>query len=155
MRDSLIDTLIHGFAPINTLISGGKPLKLSTQQLLNLPDGTLGKETAILLKESKFELIPSYESHDFKHVLLNYPMTGLGEVRMQFFALGNGNYYPPTWGIVALGLLLFPRNYKLFIEDYRRGKRACSITNLAYENLMYMNLEQLKNWLIESKGLKG
>jgi len=102
-RDQIIHFLIHGIAPLSTVFSKPKVFPFSLKELDMMPSGTLGKETAVTLKENKYQLIPSYEMHDFKHVLLNYPMTGIGEIRMQFFALGNGNRFLTTWGIIGIG----------------------------------------------------
>jgi len=123
------------------------PFKLKIADLLSLPDGTLGKETALVLKENNFEFIEAYEPHDFKHVLLNYAMTGLGEVRMQCFAMGNGNYYPPTWGIILLGAILFPHKLRLFYTDYKRGRQSVNITHWDFERLAQGNILFLRSVL--------
>lgn len=112
-----------------------------------MPSGTLGKETAVTLKEHQFHLIPSYEMHDFKHVLLNYPMTGIGEIQMQFFALGNGNLFPTTWGIIAIGLILFPHKIGVFLKEYKRGKRCANITHWRFEDLVHQNIVYLRSLL--------
>ncbi len=150
LRENLIDFLIHGSAPIIAKIGKYEKLDVNFSQLMSLPDGTLGKETAVSLIEHQFEFIDHYESHDFKHVLLNYPMNGLGEVRLQFFALGNGNRFFPTFAITGLGMLVFPMSIFTFIKDFKRGKQAKDITYLDYENLVYFPLESLRNGLKSS-----
>lgn len=147
LRDQIIHTLIHGIAPLSTVLSKTKHFPYTLQDLDEMPSGTLGKETAVTLKEHQFQLIPSYEMHDFKHVLLNYPMTGIGEIRMQFFALGNGNHFLTTWGIIAIGLALFPHKIRLFLQEYRRGKSSQNITHWQFEQLVQHNIIYLRSML--------
>ena len=59
-----------------------------TRELQELPDGTLGKDIAACLEKNNLRLVPNYESHDLKHVLLNFKMTPVDEIRMQAFMLG-------------------------------------------------------------------
>ncbi|NQX86801.1 MAG: hypothetical protein HRT67_13025 [Flavobacteriaceae bacterium] len=61
-------------------------------KLRKLESVTLGKEIAKCLDKYKLTLVPKYESHDLKHVLLDYKMTAEDEIRMQAFMIGNGNY---------------------------------------------------------------
>src|ERR1043165_783495 len=78
------------------------------RELQELPDGTLGKDIAECLKKNGLRLVPNYESHDLKHVLLNFQMTPVDEIRMQAFMLANGNYTIPSFAIFIFGALLLP-----------------------------------------------
>lgn len=42
------------------------------RQLQTLPEGTLGKDIAKCLEKNGLRLVPKYESHDLKHVLLDF-----------------------------------------------------------------------------------
>jgi len=143
-RENLVDLLIHGSVPIVAFIGKYEKFNVSFDQLMKLPDGTLGKETAVTLKERNFAFIAHYETHDFKHILLNYNMDGLGEVSMQFFALGNGNRHFPTFAICSVGLFLFPTKWLLFKKDYKRGKAAKDITYLDYYHAINLPLVTLR-----------
>lgn len=103
------------------------------RQLKELPDGTLGKEIANCLEQNNLRLVPNYESHDLKHVLLNFKMTPVDEIRMQAFMLGNGNYSIPSFAIFIFGALLLPDLWTTFYKDYKNG----------------LNSKPIKTWTIE------
>lgn len=42
------------------------------ENLRKYPKGTLGNDIAKYLDDNKLGLVPNYESHDLKHVLLDY-----------------------------------------------------------------------------------
>ena len=80
-------------------IAGTKQAVQKETILNNLSEGTIGKEIANCLKQHDLNLVPYFESHDLKHVLLNYKMTALDEIRLQAFMLGNGNWSLPSLAI--------------------------------------------------------
>ena len=91
------------------------------RQLQELPDGTLGKDIANCLEKNNLRLVPNYESHDLKHVLLDFKMTPVDEIRMQAFMLGNGNYSIPSFAIFFFGAILLPDLWRTFYKDYKNG----------------------------------
>lgn len=103
------------------------------RRLQELPEGTLGKDIANCLQKNKLRLVPNYESHDLKHVLLDFKMTPVGEIRMQAFMLGNGNYSIPSFAIFLFGAFLLPDLWAIFYADYKNG----------------LNSKPIKNWTIE------
>jgi hypothetical protein len=103
------------------------------RELKQLPDGTLGKDIANCLEKNNLRLVPNYESHDLKHVLLDFEMTPVDEIRMQAFMLGNGNYSVPSFAIFIFGALLLPDLWTTFYKDYKNG----------------LNSKPIKNWTIE------
>jgi hypothetical protein len=104
-----------------------------TEQLGKLPEGTIGREIAECLKTNSMRLVPGYESHDLKHVLLGFKMTPVDEIRMQAFMLGNGNISIPSLAIFAFGAFLLPELWPRFYKDYRDG----------------LATEPIKSWMIE------
>ncbi|KGO79189.1 hypothetical protein Q762_14550 [Flavobacterium cauense R2A-7] len=106
-----------------------KPYNQKVEKLRELPKGTLGNDIAKILDENKVKLIPNYESHDLKHVLLNYGMNAEDEIRMQAFMLGNGNYTFPCIAILTFGTILLPGMWSTFYKDYKRGKNAKPISS--------------------------
>src|SRR6476659_5336677 len=78
------------------------------RQLKELPDGTLGKDIANCLEKNGLRIVPNYDSHDLKHVLLNFQMTPVDEIRLQAFMLGNRNYTIPSFAIFIFGIILLP-----------------------------------------------
>ena len=103
------------------------------RKLQELPDGTLGKDIAKCLEKNKLRLVPNYESHDLKHVLLDFKMTPVDEIRMQAFMLGNGNYSIPSFAIFLFGTFLLPDLWATFYKDYKNG----------------LNSKPIKTWTIE------
>lgn len=103
------------------------------RELQELPEGTLGKDIANCLEKNNLRLVPGYESHDLKHVLLDFKMTPVDEIRLQVFMLGNGNYSLPSFAIFIFGALLLPDLWSTFYKDYKNGLRC----------------EPIKNWTIE------
>ncbi|WBA44003.1 hypothetical protein [Hymenobacter canadensis] len=78
--------------------------------LSQLPDGTVGHALGACLLARELTLVPGFESHDLKHVVLAYELEPVGEIRMQAFMLGNGNWTLPSMLIFLFGLLLLPQH---------------------------------------------
>lgn len=114
--------------------------------LSKLPTGTVGRELALLLYENRMELIPKFEDHDLKHLLLEYEMNPVDEIKMQAFLLGNGNYTLPCVLFLSLGLFM-PTYWSAFKQEYKRGRRAKSVLHLTIENCSFKNLMNLKREL--------
>ncbi len=109
--------------------------------LQDLPEGTLGKDIATCLERNNLRLVPNYESHDLKHVLLNFKMTPVDEIRMQAFMLGNGNYSLPSFAIFIFGALLLPDLWAKFYKDYKNGLKSIPIKTWTIEE--YAHCETL------------
>lgn len=99
------------------------------EELRKLPIGTIGREIANCLDEKKLNLIPNFESHDLKHILLDFEMTPIDEIRMQAFMLGNGNNTFPCVAILTFGTLLLPKYWRVLHKDYKRGKNTKPISD--------------------------
>ncbi len=113
-------------------------------ELRNLESGMLGKEIADCLDIHKLTLVPNYESHDLKHVLLDYKMTAEDEIRMQAFMLGNGNYTIPCFAILGFGAILLPDLWSTFYQDYKKGRKSIPISNWRIEDYAKSNINELR-----------
>lgn len=113
-------------------------------ELRNLESGMLGKEIADCLDIHKITLVPNYESHDLKHVLLNYKMTAEDEIRMQAFMLGNGNYTIPCFAILGFGAILLPDLWSTFYQDYKKGRKSIPISSWKIEDYAKSNIDELR-----------
>ncbi len=128
-----------------------KPLQLfyrkSAHQLQKelsvCPKGTIGQDLNQLLKTHNLSVIPKFENHDLKHLILGYGMTPIEEIRMQMYMLGNGNYSPFCPLFVVSGLL-FPNKWKDFYKEYKKGRKAPSILRLKITDCMIETSEDLK-----------
>lgn len=116
-------------------------------QLRNLPKDTLGYQIAECLDSHNLRLVPKYESHDLKHVLLNYKMTPLDEIRMQAFMLGNGNYTIPCFAILIFGAILLPTKWDILYTDFEKGKHIKEVSTWTIEKYAKLNTEILRSMI--------
>lgn len=117
-------------------------------QLRQLPDGTLGKDIANCLDKNNLRLVPNYESHDLKHVLLGFEMTPVDEIRMQAFMLGNGNYSIPSFSIFIFGALLLPDLWTTFYKDYKNGQNSKPIKTWTIEEYAHCQTSTLRQIIV-------
>lgn len=125
--------------------SDTKPCTLKVAWLRGLPEGTLGKDIADCLEDNKLSLVPKYESHDLKHVLLNFKMTPVDEIRMQAFMIGNGNYSIPSFAIFLFGAFLLPELSVTFYRDFLRGNKCMPISSWSLEEYAHCDITALRN----------
>jgi len=120
------------------------------RQLQELPDGTLGKDIANCLEKNNLRLVPNYESHDLKHVLLDFKMTPVDEIRMQAFMLGNGNYSIPSFAIFFFGAILLPDLWRTFYKDYKNGLNSKPIKTWTIEDYAHCQTSTLRQIVLNS-----
>ena len=114
------------------------------KQLNELPDGTLGKDIADCLAKHGLRLVPNYESHDLKHILLDFKMTPVDEIRMQAFMLGNGNYSPASFAIFIFGALFLPDLWMKFYKDFKNGRNSKPISAWTIEEYAHCRTSTLR-----------
>jgi hypothetical protein len=122
------------------------PYDQKVGELRKLAEGTLGCDIAQCLDDNNLRLVPHYESHDLKHVLLDYKMTPVDEIRMQAFMMGNGNYTFPCFAILSFGLVLLPDKWSILYQDFQRGRKTAPISAWTidrYENKQTVELRKL------------
>ncbi|MDZ7900064.1 MAG: hypothetical protein U5N85_18835 [Arcicella sp.] len=117
--------------------------------LLNMPEGTLGNKIGKSLKENKLRLVPRYESHDLKHILLDYDMNPVDEIRMKAFMLGNRNYSVSVFTIFIFGALLLPNFWITFCKDFRRGRKSLPIKTWTIENYAHFQVSLLQRLIFK------
>lgn len=120
-------------------------------QLRGLEQGTLGKDIADCLDKHNLRLVPRYESHDLKHVLLDYKMTPIDEIRMQAFMLGNGNVSIPSVAIFIYGFILLPHRWNQFLKDFKLELFSESIKTWTVEQLAGRQTKELREHVINTK----
>ena len=107
---------------------GAADASVQLRYLEQLPVGTLGRGVADILHDNHLQLIPHYENHDLKHVLLGYAMTPEDELKLKAFMLGNGD-----WSFTCVGFLLLavltPEVWPALRRHYQRGRRTQCIVN--------------------------
>lgn len=122
-----------------------KDLTCQTSRLACLPEGTLGHAISRCLTKHELALVPNFESHDLKHVLLGYDMTPEDEIRLQAYMIGNGNYSLPSFLIFFFGAILLPELLPTFYKDYSRGRHSLAIKDWTLDAYAYCSLEHLRN----------
>ncbi|MEM7162229.1 MAG: hypothetical protein AAF487_07270 [Bacteroidota bacterium] len=122
--------------------------------LRKLDKNTLGWAIADCLDKHELTLVPKFESHDLKHVLLGYSMNPEDEIRMQAFMIGNGNYSFPSFSIFIFGAALLPDLWPTFIDDYQRGKRSIPLSNWTIKKFADHPLQELQGQLAVQKDVK-
>lgn len=148
-RSRMLVVLTHTIAlPVLKLIRRKKLFSYSMEQLSALPYHTVGNELWQALNENNLHLLPYYEKHDIKHVVLHYPFTEEGEVCLQFFMLANGRVSFPVVATVLYGAVTMPEYYGSFKKAYRRGKQAADMNDINWFAMMELPLllvqQQLK-----------
>lgn len=114
------------------------------QELREYNEDTLGRAIANCLDDKNLKLVPRFESHDLKHVLLDYKMDPVGEIRLQAFMVGNGNLSIPSMAILIYGMLLLPSQWKTFYTDFRKGRHYISISSWSISEHGHKNLKALQ-----------
>lgn len=114
------------------------------RELQKLPHGTLGRDIGDCLERNNLRLVPNYESHDLKHVLLDFKMTPVDETRMQAFMLGNGNYSIPSFAIFIFGAFLLPDLWTTFYKDFKNGRKAKPISSWTIEEYAHCQTSTLR-----------
>lgn len=126
-------------------------------ELRKLNNDTLGKEIANCLDINNLSMVPKFESHDLKHVLLDYKMTPEDEIRLQAFMVGNGNYSIPSLIILSFGFVLLPDLWKTFYTDFKKGRKCIPISKWNIEEYKNENLKRLRftltNTNVEQKNI--
>ncbi len=148
----LSNSIIHiTFKTTVSVIRFFKNPNASRQQiaeLRELPAGTVGKEIATSLDEHNYDVVPGFESHDLKHIILDYKMTPIDEIRMQAFMIGNGNLALPTLAIFVYGLMLFPNKWRQLYHDFKLGLISKPIKHLTVEDVKNENAVDYRKTII-------
>jgi hypothetical protein len=115
------------------------------------PDGSLGKEVATCLDGHGLRLVPGFESHDLKHVLLGYKMTPVDEIRMQAFMLGNGNISPASMAIFIYGFILLPYKWPQLAADFKTGFFSQPIKTWTMEKFADKKITELRQEVVNTR----
>lgn len=97
-----------------------------------------------MLDSKGYKLIPKFENHDLKHIILDYEMTMQDEIKMQAYLVGNGNLTLPCLIFLSLGLF-YPTIWKDLLTEFIHGQLTNSIHFLTLDNCMSKDLNEIKN----------
>lgn len=123
--------------------TGKKRSEQLLQQLKSLPEHTIGKEYLKILEKNDLKLIPFFEDHDLKHIVLGYGMSSEEELAMQAYLWGNGNRSIFCF-LFLLSAILLPSSWKYLYQEYLKGKKAPNILNLTLKECMNRKTPEIK-----------
>jgi hypothetical protein len=101
--------------------------QLLMERLEQCPDGSLGREVWLLLRQNGYEPVTRYENHDLKHVLLGYRQEAEDEIRMQAFMFGNAGFSVFSVLTFLLFVVYTPRVWRELPFHYRSGALVAPI----------------------------
>ena len=137
LRSSLLIFLTHNMAlPFLRMVRKEEIFPYSMHALAQMTAGRLGNDLFHFLRQRNLQLLPYYERHDIKHILLQYDTTDEGEVCLQCFMLGNGHISFPVAATVLYGFITMPEYWKKFIVAYRRGKKTVAVKDWQWFQLI-------------------
>ena len=143
--ENMVEALkIYGVVKPLQKMYGNQSYTEKLAEMRNLPSGTIGKEVAQMLDDNNLTLIPKFETHDLKHLVLGYDMTTQDEIKMQAFLFGNGNRSIACLLFLSSGIL-FPGMWNTYRQEYKKGTLAPSILDLSLDESMALSSEQLKS----------
>lgn len=126
-----------------------KNWNLTTEGLLQYPEGTVGKELGKFLKESGVEPLAGAEYHDVQHVLFDYSITFKDEVGLQFFLHGNGKISFASFSTFIGAWFILPTHWKYLRNSYQKGKKCKDISTLDLKEILHDDLNQIKASLFQ------
>lgn len=146
LRKAILVLLTHKVAlPLLKKIRKPLPFSFSELQLSQLPEGTLGNDLYIFLKERDLKLLKHYSRHDMKHILLGYNTTDEGEACLQCFMLGNGRISFPVLATVLYSILTMPEYWRAMKIAYQKGKISAPVHDLPWATLLTEKTSQIQN----------
>ena len=146
-RDALMITLVKYSKPLYGLWfkQGSKPWNLSTLELLQYPEHSLGRELGLFLVANELNPMPKFEDHDIYHVLLGYGTLVVDEARMQFFLLGNGKRSLFSLGTGCIAFCFFPERWPLFYEAFKRGRSSGQVFKTDFLGILETPVNELRS----------
>lgn len=130
-----------------------KECKKLMTKMSTLPDCTLGKKLFDIMQANRIELVPWYNEHDLKHVLLGYKMDTLEEMRMQCFMWGNAGFSVFTTIMTFFFIIWTPEMWSDAKYHFNAGKLVKNVTKYKLESTIHRNLQSLRTEIELEKGV--
>lgn len=121
-----------------------KDWNMTTADLLNYSEGSLGKALGQFLRTNKVEPLAHAEYHDVHHVLFDYSISFKDEVALQFFLRGNGKKSIASFGTSIGAWILLPAQWSYLKTSYKRGQNCIDISQLDLKALLNEDLQKNK-----------
>lgn len=120
---------------------------ISTQQLLNFPDASIGRALGEFLQKQQVEPLSKAEFHDVQHVLFGFSISFVDEVALQFFLRGNGIKTIASVTTTIGAWFILPFHWQYLKSSYQRGKQYKSVSIINTKIILQQNLHQVKHHL--------
>lgn len=144
MKDYIIELIYNTIKkPYQKIFKKNKPWGYTLQEYLNCPEGSIGKQLGLFLKNNQYTIQPQLEEHDVFHIITNSGTTVKEEIKMQFYLLGNGKRSPFLFIVLAAGLF-YPIYVNEFITSFKKGKKANQFYHLDFSKLLTVNLNNFQ-----------
>lgn len=114
------------------------------QRLAHCPEHSLGHEVWAMLHRNGHDLVRHYESHDLKHVLLQYEQEPEDEIRMQAFMFGNSGFSLFSVVTFLMFVIYTPRVWRELPYHYRIGQNTAPIGHWTLEKYADYNVDDLR-----------
>lgn len=136
-RKKLLIWLAHDIAlPYFKLVRKNYNFPYSLTQLQQCAEGSVGRELYHFFSNNNLDMLPHYEKHDIKHVVLGYPPSEAGEICLQCFMMANGRITLPVVFSLLVGLLLMPECWPACRSAWKRGRTVPSLNRLDWFSLV-------------------
>ena len=137
MRDLFIEKMYEiSKKPYQRFFKKVKAWDININQLIQLPNDSLGFHLGCFLLKYNFEIQPKLEDHDIIHVLTNTGISVVEEIGMQYYLLGNGKRSLYLWMVILSGTLFYPTRFSYFKQQYKRGKASHEFYGLDFLNML-------------------
>ena len=145
MRDLFIEKMYElSKKPYQKFFKKGKAWEVKVNQLIQLPNDSLGFHLGCFLLKYNFEIQPKLEDHDIIHVLTNTGISVVEEIGMQYYLFGNGKRSLYLIMVIVSGTLFYPTRFSYFKQQYKRGKTAHEFYRLDFLNMLSIPLTHIQ-----------
>ena len=145
MRDLFIEKMYElSKKPYQKFFKKGNAWDVKVNQLIQLPDDSLGFHLGCFLLKYNFEIQPKLEDHDIIHVLTNTGISVVEEIGMQYYLYGNGKRSLYLMMVIISGTLFYPTRFSYFKQQYKRGKTAHEFYGLDFLNMLPVPLTHIQ-----------
>ena len=145
MRDLFIEKMYElSKKPYQKFFKKGNAWDVKVNQLIQLPDDSLGFHLGCFLLKYNFEIQPKLEDHDVIHVLTNTGISVIDEIGMQYYLYGNGKRSLYLMMVIISGTLYYPTRFSYFKQQYQIGKQAHEFYRLDFLNMLSIPLTHIQ-----------
>jgi ubiquinone biosynthesis protein Coq4 len=115
LRERMLLWLLGNVIPVHARVyTKRRAWGMKREDMLKYPEGTLGRELGLFLKQEDLQPVDRVERHDAFHILLGFSTALDDEAAMQFFLVGNGKISPFTMATAMFTGMVMPDKWGLF-----------------------------------------